>query len=316
MTQSPPLVSIVINSYNQAAYLEQTLLSVLGQDYPNTELLLVDGGSTDGSLDIIHKYQQKFDWWVSEEDSGQADGINKGLRRTKGDLVAWLNSDDYYLPGAISAAVRSWQINPDAKLIYGDVLAVDGKGSLLNRMHTGDYQVEELMQFHIINQPAVFMDRTTLESAGFLDLNYHYLLDHHLWLRIATQGKIMHVSEVWAAGRFHDAAKNIASAASFGEEAFRLVDWMKATPSYSDLAEGKWNRILAGAYRINARYLLDANKPRESLKSYWDGLFSYAPAVLPEFHRMVYAILLLLGLGGLKRIFFALRRLVIPVKMD
>ena len=168
MRESIPLVSVVINSYNQAAFLEQTILSVLDQDHPNTELLLVDGGSTDGSLGIIQKYQDRIAWWVSEKDNGQADGINKGLRRAKGELVAWLNSDDYYLPGAISSAIENWLANPDTKLVYGDVIAVDGNGNTLNRMMTGEWQVEDLMQFHIINQPAVFINRQALIIAGYL----------------------------------------------------------------------------------------------------------------------------------------------------
>jgi glycosyltransferase involved in cell wall biosynthesis len=316
MDNQTPLVTVVINSYNQAAYLEKTIQSALQQDYTHMEILLVDGGSTDGSLEIIKRYADRFAWWVSEKDSGQADGINKGLKRAKGEIAAWLNSDDYYLPGIVSRAVDQWRSHPDAVMIYGDVIAVDESGKVMNRMQIGDWQLQDLMAFKIINQPAVFMNRSALVNSGYLDLNYHYLLDHHLWLRIASQGRMVHVPEVWAAGRFHSAAKNVAGAARFGEEAYRMVEWMKHTHPFDKYSGGRWNRIMAGAHRINARYLLDAGNPKGSLSAYWQGLLSYPPAVLPELHRMLYALLSLAGLGSIKRLFYSLRRLVRPVKMD
>ncbi|MBA4420594.1 MAG: hypothetical protein C0391_05555 [Anaerolinea sp.] len=311
-----PLVSVVINSFNQSAFLEQTIMSVLDQDYPNVEILLVDGGSTDGSLEIIQRYANRLAWWVSEKDSGQAEGINKGLMRAKGVLAAWLNSDDYYFPGAISRALDCWQNHPEAALIYGDVAAVDERGRVTNRMRTGEWQLAELMEFHILNQPAVFMNRTMLIQAGYLDTEFHYLLDHKLWLGMASQGRMVHVPDVWAAGRFHPGAKNVAAAVRFGEDAYRLVSWMKNTTPYSQLGEGRWNRVEAGAHRINARYLLDGSRASEAFKSYWRGLMAHAPAIVPEWHRMLYALISLAGLGGLKRLFLGLRRLVRPVKMD
>lgn len=311
-----PLVTIVINSYNQNAFLEKTILSVFEQDYPNMEVLLVDGGSTDGSLEIIQRYAGRFAWWLTEKDSGQAEGINKGLKRAKGELVAWLNSDDHYLPGAIKKAVACWNQNREAVMVYGDVIAVDENDRILNRMRIGDWQLKDLMEFKIINQPAVFMSRKALESSGYLDLDYHYLLDHQLWLKVASQGRMVHALEVWAAGRFHSAAKNVAGAANFGAEAYRMIEWMKLTQPYASIAQGKWNRVNAGAHRINARYLLDAGKPLESFGAYWDGMIAYPPAILPEIHRMAYSLLSMAGLSSLKRVFYAIRRLVRPVKMD
>src|ERR1043165_6750488 len=117
-----PLASIITPSYNQAAYLEQTIQSVLTQDFLNIEYMVIDGGSTDGSVEIIKKYAERLAYWVSEKDKGQAEAINKGFVRAKGEILAWLNSDDYYLPNTISAVVKRFEENPDAVMIYGDMM--------------------------------------------------------------------------------------------------------------------------------------------------------------------------------------------------
>jgi len=211
-----PLVSIITPSFNQARYLEQTIQSVLGQDHPRIEYIVVDGASTDGSVEIVKKYADKLAWWVSEKDSGQAEAINKGLVRATGEIVAWLNSDDYYLPGTVSAAVKVFDENPDVVLVYGNMLAVDERGNPFNTLTYKQLFLQDLLCFQIIGQPAVFFRRSVLEKAGMLDPTFHFLLDHHLWIRIAGHGKILHVDQTWSAARYHAEAKNRAKAAEFG----------------------------------------------------------------------------------------------------
>ncbi len=298
-----PLVSIVTPSYNQAQFLEQTMLSVLGQDHPRLEYMIIDGASTDGSVEIIKKYTDRLAWWVSEKDKGQAEAINKGLRRAQGEIVAWLNSDDYYLPGAVTRATAAFSAHPDAGLVYGDVLAVDEKGQPINLIRYGGWGLEGLMAFRIIGQPAVFMRQAVLKQAGYLDPSYHCLLDHHLWLRLARLASAVYVPETWAAARYHAAAKNIARPEEFGREAYRIVDWMQSEPSLLPLFHRDEKRIRAGAHRFNAFYFLDGGKPLESLRAYGRGLRAHPPTVLRDWKRVLFAALSLVGFGWLRGIY-------------
>ena len=286
---TPPRVSIITPSFNQAQYLEETLRSVLEQGYPDLEYIVVDGGSTDGSVEIIKKYADRLAWWVSEKDKGQAEAINKGFARATGDIVAWVNSDDYYLPGAIAEAVRALEEHPECGMVYGDVVSIDGAGQPVNVMTYGDWGLEDLMQFNIIGQPGVFMRRDGLERAGYLDLSYHFLLDHELWLRVAQQAPIRYVPQQWAAARFHAGAKNVAQAAKFGQEAYRITRWMPTQPGLAEKYNRLKSRIWAGAHRMDGRYLLDGGLPGPALRAYLRGLLRYPPAVLPESRRMLFA---------------------------
>ena len=295
------LVSIVTPSFNQASYLEQTIRSVLDQDHADIEYLVIDGGSTDGSTDIIKKYASRLAYWVSEKDSGQADAINKGMARAKGDIVAWLNSDDYYLPGAVTAAVKAFDANPDVVLVYADMLAVDEHGQTFNTLRYRQLTLEDLLSFQIIGQPAVFMRRSAFEQAGGLDPSYHFLLDHHLWIRIAAQGRtIVHVPQTWAAARYHPAAKNRAQAAAFGREAFRILDWAKSQPNLASVLSPISHRALASAHRVDARYLLDGGQPVASLAAWTRSFFIHPPTALARLNLLGSALLNLTGLGQLR----------------
>ncbi len=218
-----PLVTIVTPSYNQARFLEATLRSVLEQDYPRIEYLVVDGASTDGSVEIIRRYADRLAWWVSEKDSGQSEAINKGLRRARGEFVGWLNSDDIYLPGAVSAAVRVFQSHPQAGLVYGDALAIDTDGKPFNLMRARQYTLMDLMAFQIICQPAAFMRRSVLEDVNYLDPAYQLLMDNLLWMCMAQKAPIVYAPQTWAAARYHDQAKNRTRGAAYGREARLLI---------------------------------------------------------------------------------------------
>jgi len=301
------LISIITPSFNQAHYLEQTIQSVLGQDYPYIEYIVVDGASTDGSVEVIKKYAGKLAWWVSEKDSGQAEAINKGLARAKGEIVAWLNSDDYYLPSAVSAAMEVFEENPDVVLVYGNMLAVDERGNAFNSLTYKQLSLQDLLCFQIIGQPAVFFRREVLEKTGLLDPTFHFLLDHHIWIRIAQHGKILHVNQTWAAARYHAEAKNRAKAAEFGREAFRILAWAESQPKLGEAIRPVERRARASAYRVDARYRLDAGESASALKSWMSALFIHPPTALARLNILASALLNLTGLGFIRSLFLSRR---------
>jgi len=308
--QSP--ISIITPSYNQAAYLEQTIRSVLGQGMEGLEYIIVDGGSTDESVAIIEKYADQLAWWVSEPDKGQADAINKGFRRATGEYIAWLNSDDMYAPGAVAEAIAFLDAHPDVGLVYGNAASMDPAGRPLNDMVFADWGLPGLMAFNIICQPAVFMRRSALEAAGYLDETYHFMLDHQLWLRVAQKTKIQHVPKLGAFARHHPNAKNVAQAPGFGREALQLLAWMPSQAGLAPLFERDRPQIEAAAHRFNGRYLLDGGQPLPSIRAYLKALRLHPQTALQEGHRILFAALSLIGLGKLGEVYYRMKAKRLP----
>jgi len=312
-TVSKPLVSVVTPSYNQAAYLEYTLRSVLGQDYPRLEYIVVDGGSTDGSVEVLRRYADRLAWWVSEPDQGQADALRKGFARARGEILAWLNSDDMYAPGAIAAAVAALQQHPEAGWVVGDALSVDAGGRPFHHHRGGPWGLPELMTLHILPQPAVFFRRAVYEQAGGVDPSFRYLMDHHLWLRLArVAGPPVYVPRVWAFARYHAQAKNLAEAARFGQEALRLARWLSEDPAFAAAYRPLRRAVWAAAYRFSARYLLDGGQPWRALAHYMRAWALHPPTAAREAHRMFYALLAGLGLSALGRWYLRRKRAHVP----
>lgn len=223
---SQPLVSIITPSYNHAPFLEQTIRSVLAQDYPNIEYIVVDGGSTDGSVEIIKRYEDGIARWVSEPDRGQSHAINKGFRLARGDIVAWLNSDDLYFPDAVSTAVRRFQERPDLGLLYGHCVFVDRDGAFV-RYFT---EVEPYDKFRLCNcsdyimQPTTFFRRDVLLDVGLLDESLHFTMDWDLWCRLAKSGCGVHYEpKLIAATRVYPETKTSAGGRTRLDEIKRIV---------------------------------------------------------------------------------------------
>jgi glycosyltransferase involved in cell wall biosynthesis len=212
LSSTEPLVSIVTPSLNQARFLEATIESVLSQDYPRIEYIVVDGGSTDGSLEIIRKYASRLQWWTSEKDRGQGEAINKGFARANGEILAWLNSDDTYYPGAVSAAVAALERYPGCGLIYGDADYIDEDGRVIGRFPAAQTDYARLRRGYVhIPQQAAFFRADSWKCAGPLDTSLYFAMDYDLWLRIARCSPITYVPHTWASFRLHTAAKTIAA---------------------------------------------------------------------------------------------------------
>jgi glycosyltransferase involved in cell wall biosynthesis len=284
-----PLVSIITPSFNQAEYLEITLQSVINQDYPHLEYIVMDGGSTDGSVDILKKYDAHIDHWRSEPDQGQVDAINQGLRMARGDIVAWINSDDVYLPGAVSEAVSTLEQFPQVGMVYGDGIMVGSRLEVLDKHSYPQLDLVDLLAFEVLLQPAVFMRKHTLDEVGYLDPAYNLILDHELWIRIASRYPILHVESYWALERTHPQAKTIALAEQFVEEAERLIDLAKESPQLALIVGENHHRITAGLGVFTARRLIDAKQHREALRRITAAIFKHPSTVARYWYKWVQA---------------------------
>ena len=209
---SLPLVSIVTPSFNQAAFLEATIRSVLEQDYPRIEYILVDGGSNDGSLEIIRRYADRLAWWVTEKDRGQTDAINKGFARANGQILAWLNSDDTYQPGAIRQAVEYLQTHPRTGLVYGDCNFINAEGKTIGRFPAAQTDYKRLKQGYVhIPQQAAFWRADLWRRVGPLDPSFYFAMDYDLWVRLAKITQIDYLPQTWANFRLHGSGKTVAA---------------------------------------------------------------------------------------------------------
>jgi glycosyltransferase involved in cell wall biosynthesis len=205
-----PKISVITPSYNQAQYIEATISSVLGQSYPMLEYLVVDGGSTDGTLDILRRYEERLNW-ISEPDEGQAQAINKGFKRSTGEIITWLNSDDLHLPEALHRVSEFFNQHPEINVVYGDYHLINSRGQVVLQKQEIPFDYNILLYgLDYISQPTTFFRRTIFEQVGYLDENLHFGLDWEYWLRIASRGgRFAHIPYYLAATRWHTEAKTL-----------------------------------------------------------------------------------------------------------
>jgi glycosyltransferase involved in cell wall biosynthesis len=235
------LVSIVTPSFNQAPYLEATIRSVLEQDYADIEYIVVDGGSSDGSVDILKKYASRLAWWVSEKDKGQTDALNKGFARAKGEIMAYLNSDDTYQPGAVAAAVDFLRDQPEVGLVYGDANFIDENGRVIGRFPAAQTDYRRLRRGYVhIPQQAAFFRADLWRKVGPLDPSFYFAMDYDLWVRLAGLAPVRYVPRTWANFRLHRRGKTIAADDRCWPEMLRI--------HFRD--GGSWLGILPAKYLI------------------------------------------------------------------
>ncbi len=244
-----PRVSIVTPSFNQGPFIEETIRSVLLQGYPDLEYIVIDGGSTDGTVEILAKYEPWLAFWVSEPDRGQAHAINKGFRRATGEIVAWLNSDDLYLPEALRTAVEAMHAR-GADALYGNCYFLSAAGARRTLIVPPPVTYETLLRFwrtpgSTPPQPAIFLRRRVLDEVGLLDETLRYTMDYELWLRVAARHQFSYLDTALAGYRLHPASKT--GIDDFRPERYRV--------SYRYGARQGWSFRLAFAASY-ARYRL------------------------------------------------------------
>ncbi len=214
-----PLVSIVTPSYEQGRFIRATIESVLNQDYPNIEYWVIDGGSNDETLAILREYEHDPRLhWMSEPDRGQSDAINKGWRHCRGDIVAWLNSDDIYLPGAIRTQAAALLDRPECGGVYGDALYIDAEGATIAHVYGRPFSLAGLLRLELPIQPTAFLRRDICDRVGPLNLRFRYSMDTEYWLRAAQIAPFRYEPTTIAAYRLHAQSKTIAEARDFHRE--------------------------------------------------------------------------------------------------
>jgi glycosyltransferase involved in cell wall biosynthesis len=264
MSHERPLVSIVTPSYNQARYLEETIESVLAQNYPRLEYLVVDGGSGDGSVGVIERYADRLAWWTSEPDAGQAAALNKGFARARGDVLGWLSSDDTLLPGAVARVVEELERDPETVLVYGEALFVDENGREIFPLEPRPFDVETMVRTaanHVV-QPGSLFRRRALELAGPLDEGAHYLFDFEFALRLARAGgKVARISDRLATYRVHAESKSGGGTLLKAQDYVRFADDFLAGSGLPGEREGRAAaHLAAGDYFYAARRLGEARR--------------------------------------------------------
>lgn len=208
-----PKISIITPSLNQGEFIEETILSVLSQDYPCLEYLVMDGGSSDNTLKVLGKFSDRIKW-VSEADKGQTNAINKGLRLTDGSIVGYLNADDLLLPGSLLKVAGTFTQHPGAMWAIGKCRIVDGRNNETRKLITSYKNLllelggfSPLVMTNYISQPSTFWRRDVLETVGFLDENLHYVMDYDYWLRLYSRYSPVFIPEYLASFKIHPSSK-------------------------------------------------------------------------------------------------------------
>jgi glycosyltransferase involved in cell wall biosynthesis len=239
---SSPLVSIITPSFNQAKWLEQTILSVLSQTYPHIEYIIIDGGSTDGSKEIIEKYAPRLKFWQSAPDKGQADALNIGFKKASGQLIAYLNADDLLEPNAVDGILNAYEVNQEFAIYYGKCKTIDAEGNLLEEGKGNQVKFSEIVKKGMlpnIYQPACFFNKAYLPREFFVDTKFKFAFDFELILALASTKILLFLNRDVASYRVHEESKS----SRFKIEAYKEKLTIQEKYSKKDYLLFKWQRV-------------------------------------------------------------------------
>lgn len=218
-------ISIVTPSYNQAQFIESTIVSVISQNYDNIEYIIIDGGSNDGTIEIIEKYAEKISYYVSEEDNGQTHAIMKGFNRASGDVLCWLNSDDILEPNALSTVADYFTLYPERDFVYGNATWIDGAGkTLYKRKEIPFVKWLWYYAYNYIPQPSAFWRRSLYEEVGGIDRNFSLAMDTDLFARMSNKAKIYHLPRFMSQFRVHGQQRSTVQRIKLEAEAQKIMD--------------------------------------------------------------------------------------------
>lgn len=316
-----PLVTLVTPSLNQGRFLEAAIRSVLLQDYPNLQYIVMDGGSKDGSHDILSKYSEFLEYWESGHDEGQSDAINRGWQRGAGRYLWWLNADDMLTPHSLHEAVAYLERYPETHLVYGDVEIVDEGGGVGGREHYQPFSLDNyIVDYGILPQPGALMRVEMLAEVGFLDASLHYIMDRDYYTRLALAGcRLDYHPRVLARGRAHPEAKTQAGSPAAVRE--RIV-WLKKALEHPDLpASVKQRSRLAWSnlHLVNARICMKFGGYHEAVDRLWRSFRTRPAQALRSIFwaNMILSLLgLLLGHHRTQRLRSVLRNLRLSTGRD
>jgi glycosyltransferase involved in cell wall biosynthesis len=248
MKTTVPMISVITPSYNQGQYIEATIQSVLNQSYSNIEYIVIDGGSTDGTIEILKKYDGSLKW-ISEKDNGPEDAINKGFGMAQGDIFAWLASDDVFETDSLQKAMDVFCKQPDVAMVYGRCQYIDRNGDVIGECPTEPFNYEYLAVYNFVAQPSAFFRRSAYEDAGGISLTLRQASDYDLWIRLTKNRKVIYLSDFLSSYRLHYAAKTL----GFHDPAVKFEEYILLTLKYYSWAPA--NRVYPCClYRLKAKF--------------------------------------------------------------
>jgi len=263
-------VSIITPSYNQAAFLEQTMLSVLNQSIPDIEYIIIDGGSSDGSVEIIQKYESRLSYWHSRKDRGHWDAVNQGFRKAKGDILHFVNSDDLLLPEAVPMAVSSFQNHPDASVVYGKAKFIDAVGNELQDFPSWEFDIRDIFRTWLdpVPQPSAFLRKEVFEKFGSPDEAWPFCADFEYWIRISAECKFYYLQEYLSCMRLHHGTKTSRMESLQADELIKLCKEIMNTRRFIESGVDP-RQALQGVYLCASQHFRNCGKKKKALGAYF-----------------------------------------------